>query len=75
MDQGIIALAAGIGVALAAGLAALAIGMAGSHAFDAMARQLEMAGKIQGLYMAAIVFIEACAIYALVVALLLLFVF
>lgn len=75
MDKGLIALGAGIAIAIAAGLAALAIGLASGHAFDAMAKQPEISGKVQSLLMIGIVFIEACAIYALVVSLLLLFVF
>lgn len=75
MDHGLIALGAGLAIALAAGLAALGIGLASGKAFDAMARQPEMAGKIQGLLFAAIVFMEACAIYGLLVSILLLFVF
>ena len=75
MDHGLIAIGAGIAIAIAAGLAALGIGTAAGKAFDAMARQPEMSGRIQGLLFVAIVFIEACAIYALVVSLLLIFVF
>ncbi len=75
MDKGMIALGAGLAIAVAAGLAALAIGTASGKAFESMAKQPEVSGKIQGLLLVAIVFIEACAIYALVVSLLLLFVF
>lgn len=75
MDKGVIALGAGIAIGVAAGLAALAIGLASGRAFDSMAKQPEVSGKVQGLLLVAIVFIEACAIYALVVSLLLLFVF
>jgi len=75
MDLGLIALGAGLAIGLAAGAAAIGIGMASSKAFEASARQPEIAGKIQALLMTAIVFIEATAIYALVVSLLLVFAF
>lgn len=75
MDRGLIAIGAALAIGLAAGLAALGIGISSSKAYESMARQPEMAGKIQGLLFVAIVFMEACAIYALVVSLLLIFVF
>ncbi|MDD2373947.1 MAG: F-type H+-transporting ATPase subunit c [Clostridiales bacterium] len=75
MEQGLIALGAAIAIAIAAGAAAIGIGMAAGKAFEASARQPEVAGKIQALLMTAIVFIEATAIYALVVSLLLIFAF
>lgn len=74
-DKSLVPIGAGIAIAIAAGLAALGIGLAASKAFESMAKQPEMAGKIQSLLFVAIVFIEATAIYALVVALLLVFVF
>ena len=73
MDRGIIALGAALAIASAAGAAALAIGLASGKAFEASARQPEISGKIQALLLTAIVFIEATAIYALVVSLLLIF--
>lgn len=75
MDHGLIAIGAGLAITFAAGLAALGIGLASGKAFEAMARQPELSGKIQSLLFVAIVFIEACAIYGLLVAILLLFVF
>lgn len=75
MDQGMVALAAAIAISFAAGMAGLGIGLASGKAFEATARQPEMAGRIQTTLFIAIVFIEATAIYALVVSLLLLFVF
>ena len=75
MEKGIIALGAALAIAIAAGAAALAIGSASGKAFESSARQPEIAGKIQALLMTAIVFIEATAIYALVVSLLLIFAF
>lgn len=75
MDKGFIALGAAIAIAIVAGAAALAIGSASGKAFESSARQPEIAGKIQAMLMTAIVFIEATAIYALVVSLLLIFAF
>ena len=75
MDKGLIAIGAALAIGLAASAAAIGIGMASSKAFEATARQPEIAGKIQTVLMTAIVFIEATAIYALVVSLLLIFAF
>jgi F-type H+-transporting ATPase subunit c len=75
MDKGIIALAAALAIALAAAAAAIGIGLASGKAFEATARQPEMAGRIQATLLTAIVFIEATAIYALVISLLLIFAF
>lgn len=75
MDRGIVALGAAIAIGIAAGLGGLGIGLASGKAFDASARQPEIAGKIQNLLFIAIVFIESTVIYALVVSLLLMFVF
>ncbi len=74
MEKGIIAIGAGLTIAIAAAIAALAISSASSKAFDATSRQPEVAAKIQSMLMISIVFIESCVIYALVVALLILFV-
>lgn len=75
MDQGLIALGAALAIAFAAACAALGIGIAAGKAFDASARQPEIANKIQVMLLTTIVFIEATAIYALVVSLLLVFAF
>lgn len=53
---------------------ALAIGMIGSKAVDAIGRNPEAAPKIQTMAILAIAFAEAIAIYALVIALILKFV-
>ena len=66
-------LAAGLAIGLGSLGASLAIGIAASRAFDAGARQPEVFGKIQMLLLICIAFIESLAIYALVVALLLIF--
>ncbi|HPJ81187.1 MAG TPA: ATP synthase F0 subunit C [Saccharofermentans sp.] len=70
---------AGLGAGLAIGIAAcgadLGMGIAAGKALEAGARQPEVFGRIQTLLLTAIVFIESVAIYALVVALLLIFTF
>ncbi|OGY99109.1 MAG: ATP synthase F0 subunit C [Candidatus Liptonbacteria bacterium RIFCSPLOWO2_01_FULL_52_25] len=53
---------------------ALAIGMIGSKAVDAIGRNPEAAPKVQTMAILAIAFAEAIAIYALVIALILKFV-
>jgi F-type H+-transporting ATPase subunit c len=73
MDIGLIAIGAALAIGIAAGCAGLGIGLASGKAFEASARQPELAGKIQAILLTAIVFIEATAIYALVVSLLLIF--
>lgn len=53
---------------------AIAIGMLASRAMDAIGRNPEAASKIQSAMILAIAFVEAIAIYALVVALIIKFV-
>jgi F-type H+-transporting ATPase subunit c len=53
---------------------AIAIGMLGGKAMEAIGRNPEAASKIQGAMILAIAFAEAIAIYALVVALIIKFV-
>ncbi len=53
---------------------AIAIGMLGGKAMEAIGRNPEAAGKIQSAMILAIAFAEAIAIYALVVALIIKFV-
>lgn len=61
-----------IGMALAIGLGSvgpgLGIGILASKAMEAIGRNPEASGKIQSVMILAIVFAEAIAIYALVVA-------
>jgi len=52
----------------------IAIGLIGSKAADAIGRNPEAASKVQTMALLAIVFAEAIAIYALVVALIIKFV-
>ena len=54
---------------LGAMVPALAIGMIGSKAVEAIGRNPEAAGKVQTVAILSIAFAEAIAIYALVVAL------
>lgn len=67
-----------IGAAVAIGLAALggaiAMGMAIAKAMDGIARQPEAEGKIRSTLMLGLVFIETVVIYALVVAILIMFI-
>lgn len=67
-----------IGAAIAIGLGALggaiAMGMAIAKAMDGIARQPEADGKIRSTLMLGLVFIETVVIYALIVAILIMFV-
>lgn len=66
--------AAGIGMAVAAGLCGLGQGRAVASAVDAMARQPGAAARIQTAMIIGLALIESLAIYVLVVAMILLFV-
>ena len=70
--QEAIAAAAVVGIAAAAG--ALAMGLAVSKSTESMARQPETAGQINSSMMLGMVFIETAIIYALIVAILIIFV-
>lgn len=61
-------------IAIGAIAPALAIGMIGSKGVEAIGRNPEAAGKVQGPMILAIAFAEAIAVYALVVALIVKFV-
>ena len=67
-----------VGAAVAIGLAslggAIAMGMAIAKAMDGIARQPEADGKIRSVLMLGLVFIETVVIYALIVAILIMFV-
>ena len=67
-------LAAGLGMAIAAGLCGLGQGRAVASAVDAMARQPGAAARIQTAMIIGLALIESLAIYVLVVAMILLFV-
>lgn len=64
-------LAAGLGMGLAAIGTAIGIGWLASKALEGMARQPEAAGNIRTSMIVAIAFVEAIALYALVVSLIL----
>lgn len=68
------ALAAAIVVAAVGAAGAIGMAMAISKSAESMARQPEMAGKINSSMMLGIVFIETAIIYALIVAILIIFV-
>lgn len=67
-----------VGAAIAIGFAALGgaigMGMAIAKAMDGIARQPEADGKIRSVLMLGLVFIETVVIYALIVAILIMFV-
>ena len=62
-------IAAAIGAGLAAIGAGIGIGQIGGSAMEAMARQPEMQGKLQGSAIVLIAFVEAVALFAVVVSL------
>ena len=68
------ALAAGIAIGLAAAFGALAMGISIAKTSDAIARQPEAAGQVRSSMMLGPVFIETAIIYALIIAILIIFV-
>lgn len=70
---GMIALGAALYAVVGAGVA-IGMGMATSHAMDAIARQPEASGKINSSLMIGFVMMETVAIYGLLVSILLIFV-
>ena len=64
-------LAAGIGMGIAAFGAALGVGLLSAKAMEGIARQPEAANNIRMNMIIAIAFVEAIALYALVVSLIL----
>jgi len=72
--EAISSLATAAAIALGAIAPAVAIGMIGSKGVEAIGRNPEAAGKVQGPMILAIAFAEAIAVYALVVALIIKFV-
>lgn len=67
-------MAAAIVVGIAAAAGALSMGLAISKSVEGTARQPEASGKIQTMLMLGLVFIETAIIYALIVAILIIFV-
>jgi len=72
--EAVSSLATAAAIAIGAIAPALAIGMIGSKGLEAIGRNPEAAGKVQGPMILAIAFAEAISIYALVVALIIKFV-
>ncbi len=70
---GLIAIGASIAVLTGAG-AAIGMGIATGRAVEAIARQPEAYGKINSSLLFGLILMETCAIYALLVAILLIFV-
>lgn len=68
------AIAAAIVVGLVGAAGAIGMGMAIGKSTEGMARQPEMAGKINSAMMLGLVFIETAIIYALIIAILVIFV-
>ncbi len=68
------AIAAAIAIGIASLGGAIGMGIAISKAAEGVSRQPEASGKIQGLLMLGLVFIETAIIYALVVTILIIFV-
>lgn len=68
------AMAAAISIGLAAAAGAIAMGMAISKSAEGIARQPEAEGKIRTTLMLGLVFVETAIIYALIVAILIIFV-
>jgi F-type H+-transporting ATPase subunit c len=70
---GMIAIASGI-AALCGGIVAIGMGLALGKSAEAIARQPEAAGKINSSLLFGLILMETCAIYALLVAILMIFV-
>ena len=68
------AIGAGIAVGLAAAAGAIGMGIAVAKTSEATARQPEAEGKLRSSLMLGLVFIETAIIYALIVAILIIFV-
>ena len=68
------AIAAGILIAVAAGAGAIGMALAIGKSSESIARQPESAGNIRSTLMLGLVFIETAVIYALIVAILIIFV-
>lgn len=68
------AFAAAIAIAIAAGAGAIAMGIVIKQTIDGIARQPEAEGKMRTIMMLGLVFVETAIIYALIVAILIIFV-
>ena len=63
--EGLAQLGCGLGAGIATIGAGLGIGKIGGSAMDAIARQPEATGKIQGHMILTAVFVEGCALFAI----------
>ncbi len=70
---GLIAIGAGI-AALCGGAAAIGMGHATGKAVESIARQPEAAGKVNSSLLFGLILMETCAVYALLVAILIVFI-
>lgn len=68
------AMAAAVAVGLAAGAGAIGMGIAIAKSAESISRQPEAEGKIRTTLMLGLVFVETAIIYALVIAILIIFV-
>lgn len=73
MNIGLLAIGAAIAALVCMG-AALAMGHATAKSTEAIARQPEAAGKINSSLMFGLIMMETCAIYALLTAILIIFI-
>lgn len=73
LDIGYALMGAGLGAGLAAIGAGIGVGRIGGSAMEAMARQPEEAGKIQGAMLVIAALVEAVALFALVICFLIYF--
>jgi len=67
LDVSFAVMGAGIGAGLAAIVAGIGIGRIGGSAMEAMARQPEASGKIQGAMLIIAALVEVAALFALVI--------
>ena len=72
-NLGLVAIGAGIAI-FSAGLSSLGESWIACHSIDAMSRDPEQRGKIQSTMILAIALDESCGIYALIVAILIIFI-
>lgn len=74
MERGLIAIGAGIAV-MTGMFTGIGEGLVGAHAVDAIGKNPEQEGKIRSTMILGIALAETCAIYGLLVAILLMFVY
>lgn len=72
-NLGLVAIGAGIAI-FTGGLSSLGESWIACHAIDAMSRNPEQQGKMQSTMILAIALDESCAIYALIIAILIIFI-